>query len=235
MRSRTSGIRRWSFPVSLIERASAFDALMSDVAEAIERGEDPALALDDHDITDPRERPILEQTIAALQQLHDEGRNHIWAYYTRNLVRPVALSRSKVDVILGNPPWLSYRNTASTLRAELERQSKDLYGIWTGGQYANRQDVASLFFARCTDLYLKAHGQIGMVMPHSALQTGQHAKWRTGSWRGAGNSSELAVDFSYKTAWDLEGLEPKHLLPRSRVGGLRRALGCRRNSATSRR
>ncbi len=201
------------FPVSLVERASDFDALMSDIGDAIEVGDDPDLALDDHHVTDPRERRMLAETIAAMERLHAEGRNHIWAYYTRNLVRPVALSRARVDVIVGNPPWLSYRNTASTLRAELERQSKDIYGIWAGGRYANRQDVASLFFARCTDLYLKGHGHIGMVMPHSALQTGQHAKWRTGSWRGASNSMDLAVDFGYKTAWDLEGLEPNTFFP----------------------
>ena len=164
------------FPVSLVERAETFDALMSDIAEAIERGDDPNLALDDHQITEPGERQTLQETISAMQRLHTEERNHIWAYYTRNLVRPVALSRSKVDVVVGNPPWLIYRNTASTLRTELERQSKDLYGIWVGGKHANHQDISSLFFARCVDLYLKDSGVIGMVMPHSALQTGQHSK-----------------------------------------------------------
>ena len=146
------------FPVSLVDRAETFDALMSDIAVAIEKGDDPALALDDHLITETGERQTLLETIAAMQRLHAEGRNHIWAYYTRNLVRPVALSRSKVDVIVGNPPWLIYRNTASTLRTELERQSKDSYGIWVGGRHANHQDISSLFFARCVDLYLKDGG-----------------------------------------------------------------------------
>ena len=204
------------FPVSLVERAETFDALMSDVAQAIGRGEDPTLALNDHEVTASEERQVLEKTIGAMQRLHAEGRNHIWAYYTRNLVRPVALSRGKVDVIVGNPPWLSYRNTANALRAELERQSKNVYGIWAGGNYTNRQDVAGLFFARSVDLYLKNGGVIGMVMPHSTLQTGQHSKWRTGAWRakpsGRGSNRTpgrvLAVDFNYKTAWDLEGLEP---------------------------
>ena len=209
------------FPVSLVERAETFDALMGDIAEAIEKGDDPRFALDDHHITNPGERQLLEKTIDSLQMLHGEGRDHIWAYYTRNLVRPVALSRSKLDVIVGNPPWLIYRNTASTLRTELERQSKDLYGIWVGGRHANHQDISSLFFARCADLYLKDGGVIGMVLPHSALQTGQHSKWRTGTWRakaiGKGKKRTpgrvLAVDFSHKTAWDLEGLEPNTFFP----------------------
>ena len=209
------------FPVSLVERAETFDALMSDVAEAIEKGDDPALALDDNQITDSKERQTLEVTIVAMQRLHSEGRNHIWAYYTRNLVRPVALSRSKVDVIVGNPPWINYNQTVSTLRTELEQQGKDVYGIWVGGRYATHQDVAGLFFARSVDLYLKNGGVIGMVMPHSALQTGQYSKFRTGSWQakstGRGRNRTvgrvLAVDFGHKTAWDLEGLEPNTFFP----------------------
>ena len=209
------------FPVSLVERAETFDALMGDIAEAIERGNDPLLALDDHAITDPAERQSLEKTIESMHRLHSEGRNHIWAYYTRNLVRPVALSHSKVDVIVGNPPWLNYNQTVSTLRTELERQSKDLYGIWTGGRYATHQDVAGLFFARSTDLYLKDGGVIGMVMPHSALQAGQYAKWHSGSWQakssGRGRNRVtgriLAVNFGHKTAWDLEKLEPNTFFP----------------------
>ena len=161
------------FPVSLVDRAETFDSLMSDVAEVIERGDDPSLALDDNRITDSGERQTLVETISAMQKLHSEGRNHIWAYYTRNLVRPVALSRSKVDVIVGNPPWLNYNQTVSTLRTELERQSRSIYGIWAGGRYATHQDLAGLFFARSVDLYLKDGGVIGMVMPHSALQAGQ--------------------------------------------------------------
>ena len=201
------------FPVSLVERAEDFDALMGDVAEAIERGDDPYIALDDNHITNPSERQVLEETIGTMRDLHTEGRDHIWAYYTRNLVRPVALSRRKVDVIVGNPPWLNYNQTVSTLRTELERQSKTVYGIWTGGKYAPSQDVAGLFYARSTDLYLKDSGVIGMVMPHSALQSGQYSKWRTGSWQPEQSGRSLSVGFGYKSAWDLERLVPNTFFP----------------------
>ena len=201
------------FPVSLVERANDFDLLMNQIAEAIETGDDPRLALDDNGINAPDERQTLETTIAAMERLHTEGRNHIWAYYTRNLVRPVALARGKVDVIVGNPPWLNYNQTSSTLRTELERQSKDLYGIWAGGRYATHQDVAGLFFARSADLYLRDGGVIGMVLPHSALQAGQYSKWRTGAWQARQQSRTLSVDFGFKTAWDLEKLEPNDFFP----------------------
>ena len=107
------------------------------------------------------------------------------------------------------------------MRTELEEQSKDRYGIWVGGRHANHQDISSLFFARCVDLYLEDGGVIGMVLPHSALQTGQHAKWRTGNWhskpqgRGRNRSADftLLVAFNHKRAWDLEGLEPNTFFP----------------------
>ncbi len=209
------------FPTSLVARADTFDPLLSDIADAIERGADPHVALDDHAVTDAYERETLEKTIAVMQRLHAAGRDHIWAYYTRNLVRPVVLSREKVDVIIGNPPWLNYNQTVSTLRTALEDLSKDRYGIWAGGRYATHQDVAGLFFTRCVDLYLKDGGVIGMVLPHSALQTGQYTKWRTGLWRskqrGRGRNRSpdftLSVEFDYKRAWDLERLEPNTFFP----------------------
>ena len=201
------------FPNSLVDRAEDFDSFMSGAAMAIEKGNDPYLALDDNVILDEGERSTLRSTIGAIQRLHSEGRNHIWAYYTRNIVRPVALSRKKVDVIIGNPPWINYNQTISDLREQLRELSTRVYGIWAGGRYATHQDVAGLFYARCVDLYLKDDGVIGMVMPHSALQTGHYSKWRTGSWKAMREGTVLSVDFSFKTAWDLERLEPNTFFP----------------------
>ena len=201
------------FPAALVEQADNFDALMGDASEYIEHGEDPFVALDDHQVNDPQERQTLTETLKKLQELHTQGRDHIWAYYSRNLVRPVTLARRKVDVIIGNPPWINYNQTADALRTALEWQSKELYGIWTGGRYATHQDVAGLFFTRCTDLYLKDGGIIGMVMPHSALQAGQYSKWRSGRWQARRGGSGLTADFSFKTAWDLERLQPNTFFP----------------------
>ena len=200
------------FPRTLVNEAENFDALMGDVSAYIESGQDPDQALDDNRI-EAEERKTLRSTIASLQELHSQGRDHIWAYYTRNLVRPVTLARQKVDVIIGNPPWISYNQTTGDLRTGLERLSRETYGIWQGGRYASNQDVAGLFFARSVDLYLKDGGVIGMVMPHSALQAGQYAKWRTGAWSGGHGLATLSVDFSHMAAWDLERLEPNTFFP----------------------
>ncbi len=50
-------------------------------------------------------------------------------------------------------------------------------------------------------------------MPHSALQTGQYSKWRSGKWQARRGGSSLTADFSFKTAWDLERLQPNTFFP----------------------
>ncbi len=199
--------RMLEFPRELVEQADWFDSLMTGMASTIEQGGDPVWAVADAGVGEGEDRRMLERTARLLKQLHDEGRDHIWAYYTRNLVRPVALRANPVDVIVGNPPWITYKKTEAVVREELEHQSKYRYEIWAGGRYATHQDIAGMFFTRCVDLYLKQNGAAGMVLPHSALQTGQYTKWRDGQW-GA-----LSVDLGWRQAWDLERIEPNTFFP----------------------
>ncbi len=202
--------RELSFPRALVEQGDWFDELMLHLANAIEQGQNPRTALDTAGIDSEADREALEAPIAVLQQLHAEGRDHIWAYYTCNLVRPLWLSSDggNVDVIVGNPPWLTYNRTDATLRTELRRLSQsDVYGIWAGRQYATHQDVAGLFFTRCVDLYLKEGGEAAMVLPHSALQAGQYQPWRKGQW------GLTAVDLQQRRPWDLERIEPNDFFP----------------------
>ena len=87
-----------------------------------------------------------------MQRLHDLNRGPIWYYDTRNMVRPVTLSRAREDVVTGGPPWVNYNQTFVILRAELENLSWNRNEIWAGGCYVAHQDVADLFFARNADL-----------------------------------------------------------------------------------
>ncbi len=206
------GVRRLDFPRALVEQPDWFDRVMLGLSQEIVNGGDPKTALDDNDI--PRsgsDREMLEETAIKLQDLHAEGRNHIWAYYTRNLVRPVWLAseNGQVDAIVGNPPWLTYNKTEATIRSELERQSKKDYKIWVGGKNAANQDIAGLFYTRCFGLYLKKGGKAGMVLPHSALAQGQYEKWRSGIWHGQG----LFANLSAIKPWDLERIEPNTFFP----------------------
>ena len=115
-----------------------------------------------------------------MRKLQAIDRNHVWAYYLRNMVRPAVISEQRVDAIVGNPPWLTYSRSSDIVREELVNLSQNAYGIWAGGRQAPHQNVATLFFSRVVDLYLKPYGKIGMVLPHSVLRSQPHFKWRRG-------------------------------------------------------
>ena len=216
--------RTLEFPRKLVERADSFDALMSDVAREIEADGNPQDVLADHGITGGPDHEMLTKTIQTLVQLREEGRDHIWAYYTRNLVRPVALANRKVDVIVGNPPWLPYRSAQSTVRAELQAQSKTRYLIWPAPRYVTHHDIAGLFFVRCVDLYLQEGGAAAMVLPHSVLQAGSYTKWRKAKW------GRVRVDLTVQDPWDLERLEPNDFFPVPASVAFARKLSGRRAS-----
>ena len=204
-------------PLKLARQADRFDALMLAVADAIEKGDDTSRLLDGFGIAGDERKP-LETTIAGMKDLRAVGRNHVWAYYLRNMTRPAVIANRKVDAVIGNPPWLAYNQSAGIIREELKTLSRDLYRIWAGGKNAPNQDISTLFFCRVMDLYLKPGGAIGMVMPHSALRSGQHLKWRLGFYqakRGGRGETERAIsaDFGIKRPWDLANLTPNDFFP----------------------
>ena len=201
--------------ISLAKRTEEFDRLMLAVADEVKNDGDPIAVLAESCEATESEREVMRATVELMQELHHQGRDHVWAYYLRNMVRPALISESKVDVIVGNPPWLTYANSADIVREELVHLSQKTYGTWAGGKNAANQDVSTLFFARVADLYLREGGRIGMVLPHSTLRSGQHLKWRSGNWVGKENGCEYSVDvdFGAKAPWDLDNLDPNTFFP----------------------
>ena len=214
-----TGNVRFQIPLSLARQTEKFDQLMIELSGAIERNEDTGRVLDNHGVTADGEREPMETTIANIQALHRDNRNHVWAYYLRNMARPMVISQQKVDAIIGNPPWLTYNQSADIIREELKSLSQSRYQIWAGGNNSANQDVATLFYCRAAELYLKARGKIGMVLPHSVLRTGHHLKFRGAYYetkrppRSRAAKQSISLDFSIKAPWDLENLKPSGLFP----------------------
>ena len=111
----------------------------------------------------------------------------------------------------GQPALVDLREQCGHRARELVALSQKTYGTWGRGKNAANQDVSTLFFARVADLYLREGGSIGMVLPHSTLRSGQHLKWRSGSW--VGSEYSVDVDFGVKTPWDLDNLDPNTFFP----------------------
>jgi SAM-dependent methyltransferase len=177
------------FPVAVAEDPSLFDSVIAELLQASERGA-PASAVE---ATLGRRGSIGEADLKTLIEAYRElrklrmaDRNHVWGYVARNITRPVWLSRSagRFDRVIGNPPWLSFRDMSDEMQAKA-RAGMDSYDIWVGGRHATHQDLSGYFFARCADLYLHRGGRIAFLMPLAAMTRGQFEKFRTGSFRGA--------------------------------------------------
>ena len=214
-----SGPVRFQVPLSLARDTERFDNLMIDLSDAIERGDDTDRVLDNYGVTNPAERAPMATTVANMQSLHRDNRNHVWAYYLRNMARPMVIAEGKVDAIIGNPPWLTYDQSADIIREELKSLSQSRYQIWAGGPNSPHQDLATLFYTRSAELYLRENGKIGMVLPHSVLRTGHHLKFRSACYeskrppRSRAPKQAMSLDFTVKAPWDLDYLEPSNFFP----------------------
>jgi hypothetical protein len=112
----------------------------------------------------------LAATFAQLQTLYRAGRNGIWTFVFRNLVRPVWLSRQEqlADVLIGNPPWIVYRHLSAGMKDRV-REALITYELWKGGNLATQQDMCALFWARGAERYIKHRGRLAFVLPFAVL------------------------------------------------------------------
>ena len=200
------------FPYTITRDPTRFDAVLGAMLDHSERGADEAAFgawLERQGFDDAGERHELGQTYVAIRDLHAAGKDHIWGYVARNLSRPIWLSTEPqhADVVIGNPPWLSYRYMAPSMQAQF-RAECSARGIWTGGKVATHQDLSGYFFARSAELYLKPGGIIAFVMPYAALSRRQFAGFRSGRYGPAHGS----VCFEEAWAFD-EHVQPLFPVP----------------------
>ncbi len=148
-----------------------------------------------------KDADALADTFARLQLLYRAGRNGIWTFVFRNLVRPVWLSRpeQRADVLVGNPPWIVYRHLSPAMKDRL-RDALESYGLWTGGKLATQQDMCALFWARGAERYLKVGGRLGFVLPFAVLNAPVFATLRSGRMRD--------VNVHITDGWALERVWP---------------------------
>ena len=199
----------FNIPKELARQQADIDQLISELATAIDEGRETEHVADAYEMSDACRQSVMA-VASAMQELHAADRNHVWAYYIRNMIRPAVIAEEKVDRIIGNPPWLTYGQSADIIRTELREMSEHRYQIWAGGKLAPHQDIATLFYTRCAELYARPGTQIGMVMPHSALRTGQHLKWRGGNYKrkGGRNTPSIGLNLRIHEPWDLDNVVP---------------------------
>lgn len=108
-------------------------------------------------------------------------RDTVWAFILKNAYRPAYLRKAKVDVIVGNPPWLSYQDIAEPSYKERIKTLVAQYDLIAKGdsKLVTRLDTSTLFYVHCQREFLKRGGTIAFVMPKTVvLPSKQHINFQ---------------------------------------------------------
>lgn len=203
------------FPSELLTDARVFDELVEALASLASRraprGPVPSLSGLFRRLAIPADaQAAVAATFKTMCRLHDEGRDHIWGYYIRNLARPVWLAQpaNQVDILIGNPPWLAYRNMPEDMQIAFRLMSESRK-LWAGARYSTQQDLSALFVARCIQLYLAHGGSFAFVMPNAVLDRAPYSGFRAADFPDASRPVKVRFDMP----WDLRRIRP-HFFPR---------------------
>jgi SAM-dependent methyltransferase len=205
-----------AFPDALLDDAAKFDQLVNELADRSSKRKPysnvPSLkALFSRLAIPTQHQATIDLTFKTMCRLHDEGRDHIWGYYVRNLARPLWLSKpgNQVDMVIGNPPWLAYSHMTPEMQ-ETFRSMSERRGLWAGAQLSPHQDLSALFVVRVCELYLRKGGRFALVLPNAAIDREHYAGFRTGTY-----NDELGVlHLTFVPSWDLRRIRP-HFFPRA--------------------
>jgi SAM-dependent methyltransferase len=207
------------FPFEVARDPSLFDGVIAHMLELSERDSEAAAMsawLDRSHTVSADARSTLVSTYQTLRVLNRDRRNHIWGFVARNLVRPVWLTQEeqRADVVVGNPPWLSYRYMEQETQAKFREECEGL-GLWMA-QVAQQQDLSAYFFVKCVQHYLKPTGMIAFVMPYAAMSRRQFANFRAGIYgpRVGGRVRDPEVSIIFTQAWALpDDVQPLFEVP----------------------
>ncbi len=148
--------------------------------------------------------------VRLLKERIEAGRDTIWAFVLKNLYRPLFL-RQRFDALMGNPPWIAFRFLEAQYQAFLRRLIVSNYKLVSArGELITHLEIATLFWVRAADLYLKTGGVVGFVMPRSLFNTDQHDALRRAQYR---LSERPHASLQITALWDCEDVAPLFSVP----------------------
>jgi hypothetical protein len=198
-------------PKSLVDSGSA-DAVIDRIKDyAVKKAKGQVLplaifrkVLDKFGVTDDNFDIIME-TADQLSELIKNKRDSIHAFILKNVYKPSTLE--KFDIVIGNPPWLTYRDIRHMERQERLRKLTISKYTLLGSHEARlftQMEMATLFYVRCADIYLHSGGKIAFVLPRSVFTGDQHKNFR---------ENKMSIKLGYTTIFDLEKNQRERVTP----------------------
>lgn len=153
------------------------------------------------------EAKVLLETALRMAELIQLKKDTVWAFILKNIYKPLFLRDHKFDIVIGNPPWLAYRFVESVdYQIFLKDLIVNIYALLSSerAELITQMELATLFFARASDLYLSENGTISFVMPRGIFVGDQHHNFR---------KSLYTPKMKFLNLFDLEGVDPLFRVP----------------------
>jgi hypothetical protein len=133
--------------------------------EFVQRCIDEGLQISENEL-----HQVLYQTLVRLDR---ENRNGVWARIIKNSFAPLFIH--KVDYVIGNPPWINWRNLPAGYRGEMGSLWAK-YGLLTQKGLkarlgAGMDDISVLMTYVSGEMYLKLHGRLGFIVTQTLFQS----------------------------------------------------------------
>ena len=143
-----------------------------------------------------------------LRALRANQLDTIWSFLLTNAARPHEIAQDPVDMVIGNPPWLTLMDMqASDYRERVRSIAREFGLVQQGDPIANMShlDTSTVFAVFCAQHFLPPdRGRVAFVLPRSVMAGAkQHARFREGRIR-----------FRYQPA---EAIDLRHVEPLFRI------------------
>lgn len=139
----------------------------------------------------------------ALKRAKEAERDGLWKFIVQNLYKPFFL-REQFDVVVGNPPWLTYADVGVAEYQDELRQLATTYHV-KPERTANlpHLEIAAVFQSHASTTFLRRGGKMALVLPRAFLSADHHKATRDGRAGG----------FRLTAVWDLDGVTPLFRVP----------------------
>jgi SAM-dependent methyltransferase len=127
-------------------------------------------------------KEILEKTLATIMDLVDVDKDSVWVFMMRNIYAPLRLKKKLFDLVLGNPPWVSFKFIENPEYKEFIKEAVFEYKLLSPKQtdLFTHLDTSTVFYAITAETYLSSSGVLAFVMPRSVLTAAkQHNSFKT--------------------------------------------------------
>jgi methylase of polypeptide subunit release factors len=114
---------------------------------------------------------VLKHTLENLILLINASKDSVWVFMMRNIYAPLRMREKNFDLVVGNPPWISFKYIDNVEYQDFVKKEAFKYKLLESNQTElfTQMDTATVFYCRTADLYLSEKGVLAFVLPRSVL------------------------------------------------------------------